>query len=1174
MTDFVHLHLHTEYSLLDGACKIKQGHDSPLFERAAELGQKAVAITDHGVMYGAIDFYHAARAHNIKPIIGCEIYMAPRTRFDKIHEFDSGARHLVLLCKNMTGYKNLIKIVSQAFIEGFYIKPRADYDLLAAHSEGLIALSACLAGEIPRKILNESYQAAKDEAIKLRNIFGEGNFYLELQDHGIPAQAEVNSKLITMSKETGIPLVATNDAHYLRREDAKMHDVLLCIQTGKTLNDENRMRFDSDNFYMKSGDEMLDIFNYVPEAIENTVKIADMCNLEFEFGHYQLPAFDIPDNLTSEQYLRKLTEEGFAERFKDGPPSPEYVDRIEYELSVINKMGFPDYFLIVRDFIHYAKTHGIPVGPGRGSGAASLVAYCLGITDIEPIKYSLVFERFLNPERVSMPDFDIDFCYIRRPEVIDYVTRKYGADKVAQIVTFGTMAAKGAIRDVARVMGMPYSDAEAISKLIPFELGMTLDKALSASAQLKTMYDGNENIRKLFDTAKAIEGMPRHASTHAAGVVITRNPTSNYVPLAKNDESIVAQYSMTTLESLGLLKMDFLGLRTLTVLADAERFVRKSHPEFKLADIPHNDKATFNMLSEGDTAGVFQVESEGLTNTLINLKPESIEDITAAIALYRPGPMQYIPKYIQSRHNPDKITYSHPLLKPILSVTYGCIIYQEQVLEIFRKLAGYSLGKADMVRRAMAKKKTEQLEKERINFIHGNPEENIEGTVAHGISEDVAGKIFDEIMEFANYAFNKAHSVAYAFISYQTAYLKCHHPKEYMAALLTSVLDSSDKVTKYIGVCGEMGITVLPPDINRSEATFSVEQDAIRFGLVAIKNIGRNFINKVIEEREHNGSFASMQNFCERLVGQCDMNRRALESLVKSGAFDSLGAKRSQLLAVIQDILDACSEANKTAASGQLNLFSMEDIAGNQDIPLPDIAEYSKKELLSMEKETTGLFLSGHPMDEYISVVKNLDVMNLSQLSVNEDEPDSTPPLEDGKIVFVAGILTAVKLKTTRSGSMMAYLTIEDLTGSAEMLAFAKTLSKSGDIVKADEAVYCKAKISIREDEAPKLVCEEIYSLANPPNPDDLKAEAKIAAKSTPRKQTTAVYVKLESAEDRNIPLLKAIIRMFPGTVPVYFVYISADGKKFSMHAGNVCNPEFVGTEFEEAAGKNNVVLR
>ena len=881
---FAHLHVHTEYSLLDGACRIR---DLPKLVK--EMGQTACAITDHGAMYGAIDFYRACKAEGIHPVIGCEVYVARRTRFDKQHEFDAESRHMVLLCKNETGYRNLSYMVSQAYIEGFYIKPRIDLDLLREHSEGLIGLSACLAGEIPRRIINGDYEGAKAYALELRSILGEDNFYLELQDHGIADQTTVNRALLRMHNETGIPLVCTNDAHYLRKEDAESHDVLLCIQTGKTVDDENRMRYEPRNFYLRSTEEMEALFSGYPDAVENTQRIADRCQLEFTFGKYHLPEFKLPPGYDSPTYLHKLCDEGFARRY--GGTKPEYRKQLEYELAMIEKMGFTDYFLIVSDFVNYARKAGIPVGPGRGSAAGSMVAYCLHITDIDPMQYQLYFERFLNPERVSMPDIDMDFGDTRRGEVVDYVRRKYGDDHVAQIVTFGTMAARGAIRDVGRALNMTYADVDVVAKLVPSGPGalhITLDDALKLSKQLSDLYESDERVKRLIDMARALEGMPRHASTHAAGVVITRLPVYEYVPLARNDESIVCQYNMITLEELGLLKMDFLGLRNLTVLDDAVKMVHRHTPDFDLEKIPMDDPEVFRMLTEGRTSGVFQMESTGMTGVCLGLKPQSIEDITAIIALYRPGPMESIPRFIACKHDPKLVTYKHPSLKPILSGTYGCIVYQEQVIKIFQELAGYSLGQADMVRRAMSKKKAKDVEREREAFLHGDAARNIKGCVANGIPEKTAQAIYDEIYDFANYAFNKAHAVSYAVVAYQTAYFKCHYTREYMAALLTSVLDNSDKVAEYIAECRECGIALLPPDVNRSYDGFTVEEGGIRFGLVAIKNIGRGFIQALVRERDKNGPFASFQDFCERMFDCGDMNKRAVENLIRAGAFLSL----------------------------------------------------------------------------------------------------------------------------------------------------------------------------------------------------------------------------------------------------------------------------------------------
>ncbi len=966
---FVHLHVHTEYSLLDGFCKI-----DGLARRVKELGQSAVAITDHGVMYGAIDFYRACKREGVKPIIGCEVYVTPpgRTRFDKVYELDGESRHLVLLCRNEEGYKNLSYMVSMAFTEGFYIKPRVDMDLLRSHSGGLIALSACLAGEIPKRLATGDYSAAKARALELRDVFGPDSFYLELQDHGIRSQAVVNQGLLRLHQETGIPLVCTNDCHYLAPEDAESHDILLCIQTGKLVEDEKRMRYEPRNFYLRSTQEMERLFSQYPEALSNTERIAEMCNLEFTFGQYHLPEFRVPEGETARTYIRALCDQGFADRYRG--EHPEYRRQLDYELDMIEKMGFTDYFLIVSDFVRFARQAGIPVGPGRGSAAGSMVSYCLGITDIDPIKYGLYFERFLNPERVSMPDIDMDFGDNRRDEVVDYVRRKYGSDRVAQIVTFGTMAARAAIRDVGRVLNMPYADVDTVAKQVPSgpgNLHITLDDALKLSKPLRDLYDGDERVKKLIDTAKALEGMPRHASTHAAGVVITKDPVYTYVPLARNDETTVCQYTMVTLEELGLLKMDFLGLRNLTVLEDAVEMVRRREPDFRLEDIPEDDQGVYDMLTQGKTSGVFQMESAGMTGVCVGLRPQSVEDLTAIVALYRPGPMDSIPRFIACKHDPKLVTYKHPALKPILSITYGCIVYQEQVMQIFQQLAGYSLGQADMIRRAMSKKKAKDVAREQEAFLHGDPERGIAGCVANGIPEDIAQAIYSEIYDFANYAFNKAHAVCYAVVAYQTAWFKLHHPKEYMAALLTSVLYWSEKVSGYIGECRDMGITLLPPDVNRSRDVFTVEEEGIRFGRVAIKNIGRGFIQGVVREREANGPFTGFQDFCERMYG-ADANKRAVENLIRAGAFDSFGVYRSRLVAVSEKLLDSIAGSRRQNVDGQMDFFGMAAAGPRRsaEAALPDIPEFSLEERLRQEREVTGLYLSGHPMNAYRDAAK------------------------------------------------------------------------------------------------------------------------------------------------------------------------------------------------------------
>ena len=921
---FVHLHVHSEYSLLDGACRI-----SGMMDRVKEIGQTAIALTDHGVMYGCIDFYKAAKAAGVKPIIGCEVYVARRGMEDKDHGIDNESYHLVLLCKDRTGYENLCKLVSEAYLRGFYIKPRVDFELLQKYHEGLIALSACLAGGVSRRLLDEDYDGALNYALRLANIFGEDNFYLELQDHGIPEQRVVNQGIMRIARQTGLPLVVTNDAHYLRREDSKMQDVLLCVQTGKTIDDPDRMRFETDEFYLKSEEELRQLFPNCDDAFENTSRIAERCNLEFVFNEYHLPSFPVPDGYSNEEYFRELCMNGFRERYEN--PPAEYTERLEYEIGVISRMGYINYYLIVWDFIRYAKESGIPVGPGRGSGAASIVAYCLHITEVDPMKYALIFERFLNPERVSMPDFDTDFCQERRGEVIEYVMEKYGTDHVAQIATFGTMAARGAIRDVGRVLNFTYAETDVVAKLVPtMPLHITLKDALHASPKLKEMYDGDERVRLLIDTAMQLEGMPRNTSTHAAGVVITADPVDSYVPLAKNADTIVTQYTMTTIEELGLLKMDFLGLRNLTVIRDAEEQIRRFEPDFSIDNIPDDDPATFKMLAEGKTQGVFQLESAGMTGVCVGMKAGSIEDITAIVALYRPGPMDSIPTFIENKLNHKKVTYKTPMLEPILKVTYGCIVYQEQVIEIFRQLGGYTMGQADNIRRAISKKKQKVIEAERKVFVYGDPQQGISGAVAKGVPESVAQSIYDEIVAFANYAFNKAHAVCYAVVSYQTAYLKCHYPKQYMAALMTSVLDSATKISGYIAECNEMGIPTLPPDINHSDDPFTVDGDGIRFGLSAVKNVGRGLIRSIVAKRKEGGPFKSLEDFIQRM-GENELNKRAVENFIKCGAMDCFGYHRSELLAVYDSMMDSIASTRKRNLDGQIGLFGI--VAHNRWIP-------------------------------------------------------------------------------------------------------------------------------------------------------------------------------------------------------------------------------------------------
>ena len=1157
---FAHLHVHTEYSLLDGACRIR---DLPKLVK--EMGQTACAITDHGAMYGVIDFYRACKAEGVHPVIGCEVYVARRTRLDKQHEFDAESRHLVLLCKNETGYRNLSYMVSQAYIEGFYIRPRIDLDLLRAHSEGLIGLSACLAGEIPRRILNGDYDGAKAYALELQDILGKDNFYLELQDHGIADQTTVNRALLRMHNETGIPLVCTNDAHYLRREDAESHDVLLCIQTGKTVDDENRMRYEPRNFYLRSTEEMEALFSGYPEAVENTQRIADRCQLEFTFGKYHLPEFKLPPGYDSPTYLRKLCNEGFAQRY--GNEKPDYRQQLEYELAMIEKMGFTDYFLIVSDFVCYAREAGIPVGPGRGSAAGSMVAYCLHITDIDPMQYQLYFERFLNPERVSMPDIDMDFGDTRRGEVVEYVRRKYGDDHVAQIVTFGTMAARGAIRDVGRALNMTYAEVDVVAKLVPSGPGalhITLDDALRLSRQLSDLYESDERVKKLIDTAKALEGMPRHASTHAAGVVITRLPVYEYVPLARNDESIVCQYNMITLEELGLLKMDFLGLRNLTVLADAVKMVRRYEPDFDLEKIPMDDPEVFQMLTEGRTSGVFQMESTGMTGVCLGLKPQSIEDITAIIALYRPGPMESIPRFIACKHDPKLVTYKHPSLKPILSGTYGCIVYQEQVIKIFQELAGYSLGQADMVRRAMSKKKAKDVEREREAFLHGDAARNIRGCVANGIPEATAQAIYDEIYDFANYAFNKAHAVSYAVVAYQTAYFKCHYTKEYMAALLTSVLDNSDKVAEYIAECRECSISLLPPDVNRSYDGFTVEEGGIRFGLVAIKNIGRGFIQALVRERDKGGLFTSFQDFCERMFDCGDMNKRAVENLIKAGAFDTMGAYRSQLMQVYEKVLDAIAGSRKVNVEGQLDMFGM--AAGNGEqaaaIHLPEVPEYTATERMFMEKETTGLYLSGHPMNDYRAAARAAGAVPIHDLLEDFAAEGGPTRYADGQNVTVAGIVTSNRTRTTKNNTLMAYVVVEDEVSSIELLCFSRTIEQCGSYMAVNTPVLVKGRLSVRDEKPPQIMCDTLYPL-------DTNAVPSTPAQPETKK-AAAIFLRVPGMDSVAFRHIRLVMTMFEGETPVK-IRLADTGK---LLAGKCLYHPALLAECRQWLGEENVVVR
>ena len=1145
---FAHLHVHSEYSLLDGACRI----DS-MMDRVKELGQTAIALTDHGVMYGCIDFYKAAKAAGVKPIIGCEVYVARRKMTDRVHGLDNDPYHLVLLCKDRTGYENLCYLVSEAFLHGFYGKPRVDLELLEAHHEGLIALSACLAGAIPQALMNEDYDKARATALELSRIFGQDNFYLEMQDHGIAAQRPVNQGIQRLARETGLPMVITNDAHYLRKEDADIQDVLLCIQTGKSVDDLNRMRFETQEFYLKSEEELRSLFPGCDEAFENTVKIAERCNVEFTFHEYHLPAYPVPEGYTNEEYFRKLCYEGFQERYPDAPE--EYRERMEYEIKVISSMGYVNYYLIVWDFIHYAKSVGIPVGPGRGSGAGSIVAYCIHITEVDPMKYGLIFERFLNPERVSMPDFDTDFCQERRGEVIDYVYRKYGADHVAQIVTFGTMAARGAIRDVGRALNFTFAETDVVAKLVPAGPHVTLKSALEESPKFREMYNGDERVKKLIDTAMRLEGMPRNSSTHAAGVVITADPVCSYVPLSKNDDTIVTQYTMTTIEELGLLKMDFLGLRNLTVIQDAEQQIQQKEPAFRIDRIPDNDPETFRMLSEGKTSGVFQMESAGMTGVCISMKPSSIEDITAIVALYRPGPMDSIPRFVANKLDTSKVTYKTPLLEPILRVTYGCIVYQEQVIEIFRTLGGYTMGQADNIRRAISKKKLKVIEAERKVFVYGDKDQGISGAIAKGVSEAAAQSIYDEIVDFANYAFNKSHAVCYAVVSYQTAYLKCHYPRQYMAALMTSVLDSAVKISAYIAECKELGIALLPPDINHSEDHFSVEEGGIRFGLGAVKNIGRGLIRSMAAKRREGGPFRSMQDFLERM-DEGELNKRAVENLIRCGAMDGFGCHRSELIGVYEAMMDSIAASRKQNLEGQMGLFAMLEDEGPSKMDIPHKEEYSRAELMAMEKETTGIYLSGHPMDDYRKLLKNTHVLPIGDLM------DEEKRFQDDQIVSVAGIIQTVKTKTTRNNSVMAYVTMEDDTASIEMLAFASVLGQYGGYIRENSAVVVTGRLSLRDDKDPQILINRVRPIS------DYASERPQEAPRPQMPQT--LYLRLPGEQGKLYPKIKAILNMFPGTQKTVLFFEDTRARR-----GTTCDfRENMLRELKNVLGDGNVVLK
>ncbi len=1155
---FVHLHVHSEYSLLDGACRIEE-----IICRAKEMGQTAVAITDHGVMYGVVDFYKAAKAAGIHPVIGCEVYVAARSRFDKVHGTDTESSHLVLLCENETGYQNLMKLVSYAFTEGFYSRPRVDHALLEQYHEGLIALSACLAGEIPRALMAGDYEKAKSTAVYYASVFGNENFYLELQDHHLPEQKAVRAGLIKIARETGIGLAATNDAHYPRKADAEMQRLLMCIQTGTTLLEPTPLAFETDEFYLKDESQMAALFPDVPEAIENTAKIAARCQVELQFGQLKLPAFDAPGG-DSNAYLEKLCREGLVARYGDNAPDGAK-ERMEYELSVIRKMGYADYYLIVADYVQYAKTHDIPVGPGRGSGAGSLCAYCVGITAVDPLKYNLLFERFLNPERVSMPDFDVDFCTEKRGEVIDYVISKYGADRVAQIITFGTMAARAAVRDVARAMAVPYAVADKVAKMIPSGLNVTLESALKTSEKLKNAVEEDEQVARIVNMAKKVEGMPRNASTHAAGVVIAPKPVSEYVPLCLNKDAAATQYPMNILEELGVIKMDFLGLRNLTVIAAAEKMIQAKDPAFRVDAIPLDEKRVYDMLTQGQSDGVFQMESGGLKRVLMNLKPTAFEDLIAVISLYRPGPMESIPKYIYNRHHPQAVKYAHPLLKPILDVTFGCIVYQEQVMQVFRELAGYSFGRADVVRRAMAKKKHDVMEKERAIFINGLTDTDgtvvVEGCVRRGVPQKVAESVFEEMSAFASYAFNKSHAAAYALVAYQTAYLKALYPQEYMSALLTSVL-GSDKEISYIREAERLGIKVLPPHVNDSVAEFAPEGMDIRFGLLAMRNIGRGFVQELMHERAQGGAFVSFHDFCERMVAHREFNRPALDSLIRAGALDGLGANRRQMLQIAPALVSQLEEVGRRQVDGQVGFFEMTGDEDEMSIPLPKLEELPLSDLLSMEHEVAGLYLSGHPMTPFAAWYKDKRITRTDRLLAAVEEKGEAM---DGKTLTLAGLVGEVREQNTKSGAKMAYCRIEDLYGSVETVIFPKPLARYADLLTEGNKVLMSGRLDVKEDEPPKLLAERIeLLLETPPTaPEQPSAETK---KSPP-----GLYLRVPGEDTPQYRQVLRLLRVFEGTD---HVYIRFEDTKKTVRMGNqyrVMKNAVLETELCRLLGNDNV---
>ncbi len=1141
---FTHLHVHTEYSLLDGSAKIKE-----MVQRVKEMGMDSIAITDHGAMYGVVEFYKAALEAGIKPIIGCEVYVAEGSRFTKESK-GGGYYHLVLLAENNEGYHNLIQLVSYGFTEGFYYKPRVDKELLRKYSKGIIASSACLAGEISRSILNVSYEKAKEVALEYLDIFGEGNYFLELQDHGMREQKIVNEALVRMSKETGIPLICTNDSHYIYKEDAEPHDILLCIQTGKTVLDEDRMRYEGGQFYVKSPEEMYDLFSFAPGACENTAKIAERCNVSFTFHELKLPRFDVPDGKTAESYLRELCYAGFEKKYPTA--KQEWKERLEYELSTIESMGYVDYFLIVWDFIKYAKDNGIMVGPGRGSAAGSMVSYCLSITTIDPLQYDLIFERFLNPERVSMPDIDIDFCYERRQEVIDYVIRKYGEANVAQIITFGTMAARAAIKDVGRALAMPYAEVDRISKMIPTELGITIEKALRMNPDLRRVYEEEENIKRLIDTSMRLEGLPRHSSTHAAGVVICRKPVMEYVPLSANDGQVNTQYTMTILEELGLLKMDFLGLRTLTVIQSATQEIERIHgirPDME--HLPENDPAVYDMICQGKTEGVFQLESNGMKQFMRELQPRCLEDMIAGIALYRPGPMDFIPKYIAGKNAGGQVQYTHPRLAPILENTYGCIVYQEQVMQIVRDLAGYSLGRSDLVRRAMSKKKASVMAEEREKFIYGDGDE-VPGCVKNGIPAEAAEKIFDEMTDFAKYAFNKSHAACYAVVGYQTAWLKAHYPVEFMAALMTSVMDNATKVGEYVEECKKMGIQLLPPDINEGYRQFSVSDGKIRFALAAIKNIGRNAVDALVAEREKNGVFVSLTDFCSRMEGG-EWSVRGVEGLIKGGALDSLGGLRSQYMAVYKEILAGIGYDRKYTMDGQMNLFDMGgETSYRQEDTLPAIAEYPIREKLAMEKEALGIYVSGHPLAAYAEQLHKKISHGSNAFAAQED---GSAQVEDGTTVIVGGMITAISVKYTKNNEKMAFVTLEDFQGSIEVVLFPKTYAKCAPFLLEDQVVLVRGRANVSADGDGKVIAHSVQSIEEGDAP-------------------SALWLRLTEGERAPLGRITAILGKYQGTVPVYIYDEKTKQKMKAERSRWVTGEEALCEELRRILGEENVVLK